>query len=116
MSFNPRPDGVFPDPARRWGQGIRPVICQASRPILDQKTAFDSSGLELPEYVSKFYLNDVTDDVTGRVKGQIFILSLLASLGKAAVSNRNKANGTAWIVSGIPLTVLLSLLLSDVKS
>ena len=34
-------------------------------------TTFDSSGLELPEYVAKVYLK-VTDDVTGRVIGQIF--------------------------------------------
>ena len=44
-----------------------PAICQTNGPILDPKTAFDSSGLEISEYVAKFYLN-VTDEVTDRVK------------------------------------------------
>ena len=89
--FNPRPDGVFPDPARRWGGGggasrPPPAICQTNGPILDPKTAFDSSGLELSEYVAKFYLS-LTDDFTGRDICQFFeYLSLLASPGKAAVS------------------------------
>ena len=85
---NPRPDGLFPDPALRWGVGgvsTPPAICQTIERILDPKTASDILGLELSEYVAKFYLN-VTDDVTGRVKGQIFdYLSLLALPGKAAV-------------------------------
>ena len=77
------PDGVFPYPARRWAP---PAICQTNRPILDLKTAFDSSGFELSEYVAKLYLN-FTDDATGLVKGQIFeYLSLIASPGKAVVS------------------------------
>ena len=77
VSHNPRPDnGVFPDPARRWGGGgdafrLSPAICQSNEPIFDPKTKFYSSGLELPEYVAKFYLN-VTDDVTGRAKDQFF--------------------------------------------
>ena len=48
-----------------------PAICQANGPILNLKTAFDSSGLELSEYVATLYLN-FTDDATGRVKRQIF--------------------------------------------
>ena len=48
--------------------------------------AFVSTGLELSEYVAKFYPTS-TNDVTG-VKGQIFdFLSLLASLSKAAAAN-----------------------------
>ena len=80
--FNPRPDAVFPDPARRWGGGPfapAPAICQTNGPILDPKTAFDSSGLELSEYVAKFYLN--TDDVTGRVK--VYFLICRWSLRRA---------------------------------
>ena len=75
-------------PADEEGGSFRPLaICQSTRPILDLKTAFDSSGLKISEYVAKLYLK-VTDDVTGRVKGQIFnYQSLLASLGKTAVSN-----------------------------
>ena len=81
-SANPRP--VL---TRRWGGSFGPpAVCQITGPILDPKTAFDSSGLGLPEYVAKFYLN-VTEDVTGRVKGQFLdYLSLLASRGKAAIS------------------------------
>ena len=30
------------------------AICQISGPVLDPKTAFDSSGLEFSEYVAKF--------------------------------------------------------------
>ena len=47
---------------------------------------FVSTGLELPEYVAKFYPT-ATDHVTG-VKGQIFdFLSLLASPSKATAAN-----------------------------
>ena len=64
-----------------------PPICQTNVRFLDPKTAFDSSGLKLPEYVAKFYLN-VTIDVTGLVKGQFFeYLSLLDTPGQTAISN-----------------------------
>ena len=44
-------------------------------------------GLNFPNMLQKF-ICDVTDDVTGRVKGKILdFLSLLTSLGKAAISN-----------------------------
>ena len=49
------------------------AIRQTIGPILDPKTVFAIFGLELSEYVAKFYMN-VTDDVTGRVKGQIFTI------------------------------------------
>ena len=63
------------------------AICQTNRLILDPKPVLDSTGPELSEYVAKFYMN-VTDDVTGWVKGQIVEhLSLFASPGKAAVSD-----------------------------
>ena len=70
--------------------GVLPDICHADAPILDPETAFDSFGLELSEYVAKFYLK-VTDDVTGRVNGQILdCLSSLASPGNdAAISDLN---------------------------
>ena len=65
-----------PDPTCRW-VGV-PVasfspraICQTTGPILDPKKAFDSPGPEISEYVATFYLN-VTDDVTGLVKDQLF--------------------------------------------
>ena len=58
-------------PAQGGGRFGPPANCQTNGPILDPKTAFDSPGLELPEDVAKCYLN-VTDDATGRVKGQIF--------------------------------------------
>ena len=48
-------------------------------------------GLNLPNILQDF-ICDVTDDVTGRVKSKIVVfLSLLASPGKVAVSNWNKA-------------------------
>ena len=112
-------DGVFPDPARRLARCVSPpspllpspAICQTNGPILDSKTAFDSSESELSECVTQFYPT-VIDDVTGRVKGQIFEYpSLLVSPGKATVSDwNNKADGTTWIVSGILLSTLLRLL------
>ena len=81
--FNPHPDRVFPDPARRWrGAGVPPPSLLSAK-LIEQfsirKKAFDSSGFKLSEYVTKFYLN-VTDGVTGRVKGQIFeyLISRLA--------------------------------------
>ena len=45
-----------------------------------------------------------------------FWLSMLASPGKAAVSDWNKADGMTWIVSGILLSTLLSLLGPCIKS
>ena len=48
-----------------------PAICLTNEPILDSKTTFDSSGLEISEYVAKLYLN-VTGDVTDRVEIQVF--------------------------------------------
>ena len=51
----------------------------------------DSSGLELPN-VSQIFIRDVTDDVTGRDKYKTLdFLTLLTLLGKAAISNGNKA-------------------------
>ena len=44
---------------------------QATEPIRDPKTEFDSPGLELSEYAVKFYPK-ITGDVTGRDKGYIF--------------------------------------------
>ena len=106
-------------PADVGGGGERfgpPAICQTNGPILDPKTAFDSSGFEISEKIAQFYLNG-TDGVTGRVKVQVFgYLPLLASPGKAAVSNRNKAVGTTLIVYGILLSTVLSFLWSSVKS
>ena len=70
-SVNPRPDGIFQDPARRWGGGggsLPLAICQTAGPVLGPKTAFESSGLKLSEYTANHFLN-VTDDLTGRVKG-----------------------------------------------
>ena len=49
-----------------------PAICQTKGSILNPKTAFDSSWLELSENVAKLYLN-VTDDVIDRVKGLFLI-------------------------------------------
>ena len=59
--------------------GYSDVTTDDNERILDHKTTLDSPGLELSEYVAKFYLN-VTDDVTGRVKRQIIELSELLLL------------------------------------
>ena len=76
-------------------------VCQTDGRIIDPKIAFDSFRLELSEYCAMFYIN-VTDDVTGQIKGHFFkYLALLASPGKAVVSLSNKADGTIRIVSGI---------------
>ena len=48
---------------------------------LDLKTAFDSPGLELSEYVAKFYLR-VTDDVTSRVRFFYYLSPLAGSDGQ----------------------------------
>ena len=120
---NWHPEGVFRDPARRCNGGgafrpsTLPAICQTNGLIIDPTTAFhESSGLEISEYVAKFYLN-VTDYVTGRVKGQILEhLTLLTSPDKEAVSDWNKAHGTTWIVPGILLSAIISLLWPCVKS
>ena len=74
-------------PADGEGGGGQPTcICRTTGPILDPKTAFDNSRIELSEYVARLHLN-VTDDVTGRVKDKTFYnLSLLDSPSKVAVS------------------------------
>ena len=82
MKYNiPRPDGVFPYTARLWGGGRSAPPPPKKTPyyfpnywtIINPKTTLDNPGLDHSEYVAKFYLN-VTDDVTGRIKGQILII------------------------------------------
>ena len=105
-------------PADRGGGRFAPLsaLCQTNGPIIDPTTAFhESSGLEISEYVAKFYLN--VTDVTGRVKGQILEhLTLHTSPDKVAVSDWNEAHGTTWIVPGILLNTIISLLWPCVKS
>ena len=81
----------FRPPPADDGRGVSlyphptPYNLTGTEPILNPKTTFDSPGHEPSDHIAKFYLN-VTDDVTCRVKGQIFdYLSLLESPGKAAV-------------------------------
>ena len=81
--------GTLPTDGRWVGWGVLspPATCQTAGQILDPNTAFDSPGLELPEYAAKFYLY-ITDDLTSWVKGEVFyIVSSLASPGKADVSD-----------------------------
>ena len=69
------------------GGGVPPCHLSNYWMTVDPKTALDSSGLELSEYVAKCYLN-VTGDVTGPVKGQNFDYTpLLAAPSKAAISD-----------------------------
>ena len=70
-----------------------PAICQTSALILDPKTAFDASGLELSECVQKVYLN-VTHDVKGWVKGDFFLLSVIA--GFAGQCSHIKLKLSRW--------------------
>ena len=68
------------------GGGVStPPSCQTIGQTVDPKTVFDSPRLELPECVAKFYMS-VTDDVTGRVKGLIFTISLAAFAGQSCRS------------------------------
>ena len=113
------PIGYFRALPADAGEGRPPplplTICQTAGPILHLKTAVGSPGLELSEYVAKFYLK-VTDDVTGWVKGQILnYLSSLASPGNAAELDQKKAAEMARLASGILLSTLLSLLWPCVK-
>ena len=86
-----------------------PAICQTSGPIIYPKMSFYSPGLQLSGYIAKLYVK-ATDDVTDRIKCQFCDYpSLSASPGKAAVSNWNKADGTTWIMSGILLSIPLTL-------
>ena len=67
----------------RGGGRFGPLaICQTTGLTVNLITAFDSSGLELSEYVAKVYLK-VTDDVTGRVKGQIFFTITTGFFGQS---------------------------------
>ena len=61
-----------PCPPNEGGGAFQPLlaVCQPNLPILDPKTSFDSPGLQLCEYFEKYLI--VTDDVTSRVKGQMF--------------------------------------------
>ena len=80
---------------------------QATGQILDPKKRYRRTGHECLENVVKFY-QKVTDNITGHVKVQIFDrLSSLVSSGKVVIF-RIKADKTAWIVSGIVLSALIS--------
>ena len=66
--------GYFrPLPADGGGGPAPLAVCLTTELILDPKTGFDSPGLELSEHIAKCYLN-ITDDVIGRAKGQIFTI------------------------------------------
>ena len=83
------------------------AICRSTGPILDPKTVFDSPGLELCEYATKYSLKFI-HDVKDRVKLNIFYyLSSLASPGKAAVSDLDKADEVAKSMSGISVVNLV---------
>ena len=94
-----------------------PAICQTNHPILDPKTVFDSPGLDFPNMLQKFIWTALmTSQVGWKVKFLNICHCSLASPGKAAASNWNKADGTTWIVSLIILSTLLSILWPCVKS
>ena len=69
LLVNPRPPWGIPGPCPPIGGGgvSPPAICQTNEPIIDPKTTFNGSRLELSEYVAKNCLN-VTDYVTDRIK------------------------------------------------
>ena len=97
MSFNPRPDGVWLAIRPDWG-GIAPPrdfpnYWNNSR----FQTPFDSPGRELSEQRKPFDV-EVTDDVTGQVKVNIFVFSGLMSLAsKISMLSANKVNKSACI-------------------
>ena len=48
------------------GGGVAPpAIRQTTEPILDPKTAFDSFGLEISEYIAKFYVTSLMTSQVG---------------------------------------------------
>ena len=98
MSFNPRPDGVWLAIRPDWGgYSPPPEISQTTGTISRFQTPFDSPGRELSEQRKPFDF-EVTDDVTGQVKVNIFVFSGLMSLAsKISMLNANKVNKSACI-------------------
>ena len=99
MSFNPRPDGVWLAIRPDWGGGIAPPpeISQTTGTISKFQTPFDSPERELSEQRKTFDF-EVTDDVTGQVKVNIFVFSGLMSLAsKISMLSANKVNKSPCI-------------------
>ena len=95
---------------------FRPLaICQITGPILDPKRHLIAPGLNVPNMLQNFiWMSLMMTHVWS--KSIFYNLPLLASPGKAATTNWNKADGTTWIVSWILLNTLLSLMWPCVKS
>ena len=111
--------GPFPPTSPRWGL-VRNMSCwgggggkgpheisQTTGPISKFQTPFDSPVRELPVKGQKFDPAEVTDDVTGQVKGIIFYFSgLVTSASKISMLSGNKANESAWIVSLTSVSIM----------
>ena len=79
------------------GYGPPPEIPQTTGTISKFQTPFDSPGRELSEQCKTFDF-EVTDDVTGQVKVNIFVFSGLMSLAsKISMLSANKVNKSACI-------------------
>ena len=89
--INPRPDGAFPDPVRRWGgERLAPPPPLLSAKLLGRfsirKRHLIAPGLNFPNMLQILYVASLMT-VTGRAKGKILdFLSLLAAPGKVSVS------------------------------
>ena len=79
------------------GYSPPPEISQTTGMISKFQTAFDSPGRELSEQRKTFDF-EVTDDVTGQVKVNIFVFSGLMSLAsKISMLSANKVNKSPCI-------------------
>ena len=77
--INPRPLGVFPNPAHRWREhfAIHPLLMSNNWTDSRSETVFDNHRHEFSVYIIKFHLN-IADDVTGRLKVRS-LLSVITS-------------------------------------
>ena len=105
--LNPRPAGVWLV-TRPAGGGAKPPPRDLPNYWTDFQIQmpFDSPVRELPVQGQKFDL-EVTDDVTGQFKVEIFDFSgLVTSASKFYMLSANKANKSAWIVSLTSVSII----------
>ena len=109
LCINPSPAGVWlvtRPTGGGGGQRSPPEISQTTGPISKFQTPFDSPVRQLQVQGQKFE-PEVTDDVTGQVKVNIFDFSgLVTSASKISMLTANKANESAWIVSLTSVSII----------
>ena len=112
-SLNPRPNGVFPDPARRWGRLPPPprhlLSAEQLRRFSIRRRHLIAPSLNFPNMFHNFIWTSLMASRVGWNVIFLFFCPCWLRPGKADISNWNKADWTTWIVSGTLVSTILSL-------